>query len=311
MTKILITGANGQLGSELSLALQAKYGAENIVDSDITIKDSPESKAKFVALNVMDSAAIKEVIKENKIDEIYHLAAVLSANAEKSPLNSWDLNMKGLLNILELGKEKLVNKIFWPSSIAVFGPSTPKNPTLQDTIMNPNTVYGISKLAGERWCDYYFQKYGVDVRSIRYPGIISYKTKPGGGTTDYAVDIFHHASRGDKFLCFLKEDTLLPMIYIEDAVRGTVELMAADSKNIKTRSSYNMGAVSFTPKEIFDQIKSQVSDFEIEYRPDFRQNIADSWPNIIDDNVARNEWNWNHKFDITDIVSVMLKGLRQ
>lgn len=309
MKKILITGANGQLGTELSAALQEKYGHERIIDSDIKTVENRSSQSVFIELDVLDYKKLVRVVKEHSIDEIYHLAAILSANAEKYPERSWEINMKGLLHILDLGREGLVNKIFWPSSIAVFGPSTPRENTPQDTIMDPTTVYGISKLAGERWCQYFHDKFNVDIRSLRYPGIISYKTLPGGGTTDYAVDIFYHAVKNEKYKCFLREDTRLPMMYIEDAVRATLELMEAKTENISIHSSYNLAAISFSPGDIYREIRKILPDFQASFNPDFRQKIADSWPSAIDDSKACDDWGWKHNFELKDIAEVMVREL--
>lgn len=310
--KILIIGACGQIGTELVMALREKYGNETVIASDIRegglelMQSGP-----FVIADATNSQAIRDLVKEYKIGEVYLMAAMLSATAEKHPMRGWDLNMNSLFNILELGKEKLVNKIFWPSSIAVFGPTTPRQNTPQTTVMEPSTVYGISKLAGERWCEYYFNKYQVDVRSIRYPGLISYKTPPGGGTTDYAVEIFHGAVEHKKYTSFLNQDTVLPMMYMEDAIRATVSLMDAPAGNIKTRSSYNLSGISFSPKEIAAEIKRLLPEFEISYQPDFRQEIANSWPASIDDLEAQQDWNWKPKFDLREMTKVMLEGVKR
>ena len=257
----------------------------------------------------MDKEASAKLIHEEKITQIYHLAAILSASGEKNPIQAWDLNMGGLLSVLELAKEYKISKVFWPSSIAVFGPDTPKENTPQDAFKNPTTVYGISKLAGEHWCEYYFNKYGVDVRSLRYPGLIGYKSMAGGGTTDYAVDIFHKAINNENFTCFLKEDTYLPMMYMEDAVNATLQLMEAPAETIKIRTSYNISGMSFSPKEIYHCIKMHQPDFKIKYEPDFRQFIADSWPKSIDDSAAQNDWGWEAKFDLTKMSADILTKL--
>jgi len=308
---ILVIGASGQLGSELTLALRARYGSENVVATDIASPKMAELlNGPFETLNVMDKDALYAIAEKYKITQIYHLAALLSAKGEQNPLFAWDLNMQGLINVLELGREKTIKKIYWPSSIAVFGPTTPKENTPQDCVMDPNTVYGISKLAGERWCAYYFDKYGVDVRSLRYPGLIGYKTPPGGGTTDYAVEIYHKAVEGASFTSFLGKGTYLPMMYIEDAIRATIELMEADAEKIKVRSSYNIAAMSFDPEEVAESIKKQFPDFKMDYKPDFRQKIADSWPSSIDDSAARNDWGWKHEYDLDKMSEVMVAGVR-
>lgn len=309
--KILIIGACGQIGTELVMALRKIHGNENVIASDIR-EGIPElmQSGPFEIADATDSQAIRDLVRKYKIEEVYLMAAMLSATAEKYPMRGWELNMNSLFNILELGKEKLVNKIFWPSSIAVFGPTTPKQNTPQTTLMEPSTVYGISKLAGERWCEYYFNKYEVDVRSIRYPGLISYKTPPGGGTTDYAVEIFHQAVKQQKYTSFLEQNTALPMMYMEDAIRATISLMDAPIENIKTRSAYNLAGISFTPEDIAAEIKNHLPEFEISYQPDFRQEIADSWPSSIDDSEAQKDWNWKPKFDLKEMTKVMLKGVR-
>jgi len=312
MNKILVIGASGQIGSELTVELRNMFGSDNIIASDIknASKDVMEGGA-FEILDVMDAKRIGEVISSYKITQVYHLAAMLSGNAEKNPQKAWDLNMVGLLNILNLAKEGVLKKVFWPSSIAVFGPTTPKHNTPQLTIMEPSTVYGISKLAGERWCEFYFNKYNVDVRSLRYPGLISYKTKAGGGTTDYAVEIFYEAVKNGRYECFLNEDTTLPMMFMPDAIRGTIELMEADSSRVKIRSSYNMSAVSFSPKDIACEIRKHIPNFTITYKPDFRQGIAESWPQTIDDTPARNDWGWKHEYDLKSMTEIMLKEIKK
>lgn len=308
----MIIGACGQIGTELVMALRKIHGNENVIASDIR-EGIPElmQSGPFEIADATDSQAIRDLVRKYKIEEVYLMAAMLSATAEKYPLRGWELNMNSLFNILELGKEKLVNKIFWPSSIAVFGPTTPKQNTPQTTVMEPSTVYGISKLAGERWCEYYFNKYEVDVRSIRYPGLISYKTPPGGGTTDYAVEIFHQAVKQQKYTSFLEQNTALPMMYMEDAIRATISLMDAPIENIKTRSAYNLAGISFTPEAIAAEIKNHLPEFEISYQPDFRQEIADSWPSSIDDSEAQKDWNWKPKFDLKEMTKVMLNGVRE
>ena len=308
MDKILVIGACGQLGTELTLKLRELFGTENVIASDLReaadlIKDGP-----FVSLDVMNKEALDALIAKHQITQIYHLAAILSAKGEQNPKFAWDLNMTSLLNVLEAGKNG-VSKIYWPSSIAVFGPGTPKTKTPQNTVMDPNTVYGISKLAGERWCEWYHQKHGVDVRSIRYPGLIGYKAQPGGGTTDYAVDIFWKAILEGNYDCFLKEDSLLPMMYMDDAVKATIDIMQADAEQVKVRSSYNVSAISFSPAMIYDEIVKRYPDFKINYAPDFRQQIADSWPNSIDDTEARSDWQWKPDFDLKKMVDTMLDNL--
>ena len=310
MSKIIVIGAGGQIGTELVTALRKKHGSLNVVASDLLEKCPPLLEGgPYAQLDILNREAVRSYIIENGIKQVYLLAALLSATAEKNPDFAWRLNMEGLFTILDLAKEKYVDKIFWPSSIAVFGPTTPPNKTPQHTTMEPTTVYGISKQAGERWCEYYFQKYGVDVRSIRYPGLISYKSKPGGGTTDYAVDIFYKAKSTKKFVSFLSEDTTLPMMFMDDAIRATIELMDAPSERIQERSAYNLAGVSFSPFEIADSIKKRVPGFEITYEPDFRQAIADSWPNSIDDSAANKDWGWQHRFGLDDIVYIMLENV--
>lgn len=308
MGKKLVIGSNGQIGSDLVNALVNKYGVDNVVASDI--QDSKVDKSvTFEKLDVLNKEDLEKMLLKHNIKEVYLLAAILSATGEKNPLFAWDLNMNGLLNVLELAKNKVIDKIFWPSSIAVFGPTTPKNNTPQYTVMEPTTVYGISKLAGERWCEYYNKKYGVDVRSIRYPGLISYKAQPGGGTTDYAVDIYHKAVKNEKFTCYLSEDTYLPMMFMDDAIRATMNLMEADSDSVVIRSSYNISGVSFSPKEIANAIKKVIPQFQIDYNLDFRQEIADSWPSSINDSEANKDWNWKSEFDLDQMTKIMLEKL--
>lgn len=310
MERILVTGAGGQLGGELVLSLSEEVGAENVIATDIKSPADVRFDVPYLQLNAMNAELLAKTVRKEKVTQIYHLAAVLSARGEQNPLIAWDINMQTLLNVLELGKEQ-VNKIFWPSSIAVFGPDTPSKDTPQQTVMNPTTVYGISKLAGERWCAYYCKKFGVDVRSVRYPGLIGYKTLPGGGTTDYAVDIYLKALQNEKFICFLKEDAMLPMMYMDDAVRGTIELMAAPTEKISVRSSYNLAGMSFTPAQIYEEIKKHHPGFEIEYKPDFRQEIADSWPDSIDDTNARTDWNWHHHYNLSKMTNDILSHLEK
>lgn len=309
MKRILIIGAGGQLGSELTLELRKRFGSENVLATDIRPLNGPLLEGPTAMLDAMDATALNGLIESYEIGQVYHLAAVLSAKGEASPKFAWDLNMVSLLNVLEAGKQYGL-KIYWPSSIAVFGPDTPKDETPQFTLMNPNTVYGISKLAGERWCEYYHAKFGVDVRSIRYPGLIGYKAQPGGGTTDYAVDIFWKALQGETFNCFLREDTVLPMMYMDDAVKGTIDLMEAPAESVKIRSSYNLGAMSFSPKEIFEVISAKIPSFQISYQPDFRQDIADSWPDSIDDSRAREDWGWEPRFDLNLMTQDILTHLK-
>ena len=310
MKKILVIGAGGQIGSELVLQLRKRFGEQSVVASDV----KPECPAiiingPYFQLDILNKEQVREFIISNSFTDVYLLAALLSATAEKNPDFAWKLNMEGLFTILELAKEGYLKKIFWPSSIAVFGPTTPKNHTPQYTVMEPSTVYGISKQAGERWCEYYFNKFGVDVRSIRYPGLISYTSLPGGGTTDYAVDIFYRAKKEAKFNCFLSADTELPMMYMEDAIRATIELMEAPKESIKIRSAYNLSGCSFTPSQLAENIVTHIPSFEISYSPDFRQLIADSWPKSIDDSHARNDWGWKEKFDLEKIVDIMLENV--
>jgi nucleoside-diphosphate-sugar epimerase len=310
-TVILVLGASGQIGTELTQKLRHIYGNNNVIASDIR-EGSSEMMASgpFETIDATDKETILEVIKKYNVNQVYLLAAMLSATAEKMPQKAWNLNMNSLLAVLDLAKEKHIEKIYWPSSIAVFGPTTPKENTPQKTVMEPSTVYGISKVSGEFWCNYYHDKFGVDVRSLRYPGIISWKTKPGGGTTDYAVDIYFKALEDAKYECFLSEDTRLPMMYMDDAVNATIQLMQAESDDIKIRNGYNLAAISFTPKEIAEEIKKHVPNFEISYNPDFRQQIADSWPQSIDDSQARKDWNWKHEFNLESMTKDIIKNLK-
>ena len=312
MEKILVIGCSGQIGSELTLELRKIYGDANVVASDI--RQAPEEimqSGPFEFLDVLNLHRIYEVVTRHKITQIYHLAAILSGNAEKRPISSWDINMNSLLGVLELCKTLNINKLFWPSSIAVFGPTTPRENTPQFTLMEPNTVYGISKLAGERWVEYYYNKFGVDTRSIRYPGLISYKTEAGGGTTDYAVEIFYDAVRYGKYECFLKEDSALPMQFMPDAIKATIDLMEADAAKVKVRSSYNVGGISFDPAMLVNEIKKYQPGFQINYKPDFRQAIADSWPMSIDDTVAQQDWGLVQEYDLSAMVKVMMEEIRK
>ena len=310
MSKIIVIGSCGQIGTELVLALRSINGNDAVIAADLK-DECPAILANgpYLKMDILDRAAVRSFIIEEKIDEVYLLAALLSATAEKNPDFAWKLNMEGLFTILDLAKEGHVKKIFWPSSIAVFGPTTPADQTPQHTVMEPSTVYGISKQAGERWCEYYFNKYGVDVRSIRYPGLISYKSLPGGGTTDYAVDIFYKAKSQGNFNCFLKEDTALPMMFMDDAIRATIELMQAPAEKINIRSAYNIAGSSFTPAELATSIQKHLPEFTISYEPDFRQAIADSWPNSINDSYAQKEWGWKAKFDTDTMVKEMLDNV--
>jgi nucleoside-diphosphate-sugar epimerase len=307
--KTLIIGAGGQIGIELTMALRKKRGAENVVASDVREITSPDVQdGPFELLNALDKERMREVIEKHNIGEVYHLAALLSATSEKYPDKAWDLNMNGLFYILDLAREKKI-KVFWPSSIAAFGPNTPKNDTPQYTIMEPSTVYGISKLAGERWCEYYHAKFGVDVRSVRYPGLIGFRSEPGGGTTDYAVDIFHQAVENSQYTCFLASHTALPMMMMEDAIRATISIMEAPADAIKIRSSYNLAGISFTPQMLANEIANYIPDFQISYAPDFRQAIADSWPNSISDTQSRIDWGWVPEYDLPKLVKTMVEEI--
>ena len=311
-TKILIIGACGQIGTELTQKLRAIYGVENVIASDIRkLNIDVVNSGPFEVVNALDFNQIEHLVEIHKIDEVYLMAALLSATAEKNPVFAWDLNMNSLFHVLNLAKAGKIKKIFWPSSIAVFGPTTPKENTPQYTIMEPSTVYGISKQSGERWCEYYHKIFGVDVRSIRYPGLISWSSPPGGGTTDYAVDIFYKALSEKKYDCFLSSETKMPMMYMDDAIAATIQIMQAPAEQVKIRSSYNLAAMSFTPTEIAAEIKKHIPDFNISYNPDFRQKIADSWPASIDDSSARKDWGWSHKFDIESMTEDMLEHLKK
>ena len=311
MGKKLVIGSSGQIGVELIEQLAKDFGANQVIASDIkSIFDKKNSAVEYVTLDVLDKEKLFKIIKDHNISEVYLLAAMLSAIAEKNSQLAWDLNMKGLFNILDLAKEKHIEKIFWPSSIAVFGPTSPKLNTPQSTLLEPSTVYGISKVSGERWCEYFFLKYGVDVRSLRYPGIISYKSQPGGGTTDYAIEIFHAAINQGFYNSFISHEVTLPMIYMKDAIRAIMEIMRADRKTLSINSSYNLAAISFNPAEIANEIKLLFPEFKITYSPDFRNKIALSWPSIIDDSVARKDWDWKHEFDLKKTILEMINGIK-
>ncbi|NRB59444.1 MAG: NAD-dependent epimerase/dehydratase family protein [Winogradskyella sp.] len=309
-SRILIIGACGQIGTELTTRLREIYGAENVIASDINTRNLElVNSGPFEIIDAKNFNAIKDCCKNYNIDTVYLMAALLSATGEKYPMEAWDLNMNSLFHVLNLAKGSTIKKVYWPSSIAVFGPTTPRENTPQHTICEPTTVYGITKQVGERWCEYYHEKYGVDVRSLRYPGIISHKAMPGGGTTDYAVEIYHEAIKTGKYECFLSEQTSLPMMFMDDAINATIDLMRAPSENLSIRSSYNLSAITFTPEDIANSIKTEIPEFEISYQPDFRQAIADSWPSSIDDSVARNDWNWQHRYDLNAMTKVMLEEL--
>jgi nucleoside-diphosphate-sugar epimerase len=308
-TNILVIGANGQLGTELTTSLQDQYGYEHVIASDIHLPK--KSNSIFEPLDVLDKDKIAQLIAQHEIREVYLLAAILSAKGEQNPVLTWQVNVEGLMNVLELARDGKVSKVFWPSSIAVFGATTPKQHTPQETITSPATMYGISKLAGERLCAYYANKFGVDVRSIRYPGLVGYKARPGGGTTDFAVDIFHKALDKTPYRCFLTENTTLPLMYMPDAVRATVELMQADVDKISVRSSYNLAGFSSSPADMAEVIKAMTPSFKISYKPDFRQQIAESWPNSIDDSQAREDWQWLPEYNLKGMADDMLENLKK
>jgi nucleoside-diphosphate-sugar epimerase len=308
--KILVIGASGQIGVELTLALRKIYGGANVVASDLREENELlKGSGPYVSLDVMNKEMLHVQIIRQNITQVYLLAAILSATGEKNPPLAWNLNMQSLLNVLDIAKEEKLTKVYWPSSIAVFGPTSPKNECPQYTIIEPTTVYGISKYAGEFWCNYYYQRYGVDVRSLRYPGLISYKSSPGGGTTDYAVEIFHAAKEKQKYTSFLREDTHLPMMYMPDAIRATIELMEAPAEKIKVRTSYNLSGMSFSPIEIGDEIRKHIPGFQLDVKPDYRQQIADSWPKSIDDSKASEDWGWKPEFDLAKMTADMLMNL--
>ncbi len=306
---VLVIGANGQLGSVLIKELQKIHGTSNVIASDVYL--NPDFEGVFELLDATDMVSINSVVKKHSVTQIYQLAAILSAKGEQHPLKTWDLNTKMMLNVFEVSRNSTVNKVFSPSSIAVYGTKAPLQNSPQSAFLNPATVYGISKAAGENWAQYYFNKYDLDIRSIRYPGVIGYQSMPGGGTTDYAVDIYHSAVKRENYKCFLKANTKLPMVFMEDAIRATIELMQTPKENIKTRTSYNLGSMSLNPSEIYEAIKKQYPSFKIEYQPDFRQVIADNWPKSIDDKEARNDWGWEPKFNLKSMTSTMLEKLEQ
>lgn len=308
--KILVIGSSGQIGTELVQNLREIYGIDAVIASDVKVTEQAK-EGPFEVIDVMDAQGLLAIIKRHKVTQVYLLAALLSATAEKMPKFAWDLNMQGLFNVLDLAKEKIINQIYWPSSIAVFGPNTPKVNTPQFTVMEPSTVYGISKQAGERWCEYYFKKFGVDVRSLRYPGLIGWKSAPGGGTTDYAVHIFHEALKSGSYECFLSENTVLPMMYMPDAIKATIGIMQADADRIKIRSSYNLSGFSFSPKDLAAEIGKYIPGFKITYAPDSRQQIADSWPQSIDSQEAKKDWGWEPEFGLAEMTSDMIKNLKK
>ena len=311
-TGILVIGASGQIGTELVMALRERYGAENVVASDLkTASAEVLESGPFEQLDVMDRDKLQQIVMKYNIGQVYQLAALLSATAEQKVMPAWNLNMYGLFYVLELAREGLIDKIFWPSSIAVFGPNTPKSNTPQSTITEPVTVYGISKLAGEQWCAYYHQRYGVDVRSLRYPGLIGYKSAPGGGTTDYAVDIFHKAVAGEAFECFLDKHTRLPMMYMPDAIKATIGIMEVPSEKLKIRAGYNISAFSFTPEDLAMIIRKHIPTLSVSYKPDFRQAIADGWPSSVDDSAAREDWGWENDYDLEEMAKDMLDHLSE
>jgi len=309
--KILITGALGQIGTELTNRLVEIHGADNVVASGLDKwQEGISSAGHYERLDVTNTKLVRQVIKDYEITTVYHLASLLSGTSEKQPLFAWKLNLEPLIDFCEMAKEGLIKKIFWPSSIAVFGKGIPKENVGQEVVLNPTTVYGISKMAGEKWCEYYFDKYGVDVRSIRYPGLISWKTPAGGGTTDYAVEIFYKAIEDRKYTSFISEDTAMPMLYMDDAIEATLKLMDASKESLTVRSSYNLGGMSFTPKQLAEEIRKEIPGFEISYEPDFRQAIADSWPASIDDSTAKNDWKLSYNFGISEMTQNMIKNLR-
>ena len=307
--KILVIGSSGQIGTDLCLSLERIYGAENIICSDLNPPKEKNYHKNFIKLDVLDNEMLTRKVKEENISEIYLLAASLSALAEKNVLTSWELNMNSLINVLELARKKIIKKIFWPSSIAVFGPDSPKLNTPQNTTLNPSSIYGITKLAGEKLCKYYYDKFDVDVRSLRLPGLIGWRSLAGGGTTDYAVEIFYYALKNNDYTCFLSKETILPMMYMDDAIEAILKIMTTKKENIKIRTSYNISAVSFTPKELEKQIKIYFPNFSVKFKPDYRQKIADSWPDSIDDQEAKADWGWKAKFNLEKLTSDMFKNL--
>ena len=312
MKKILVIGAAGQIGTDLTLELRNRFGAENVVASDIKLgSEEVMEGGPFEKLDAIDRKALEGILDTYQITEIYHLAAILSGKAEKNPKWAWDLNMNSLFNVLDVSRARGITKIFWPSSMGAFGPTTPKWDTPQITVMEPTSVYGISKLAGERWVEYYHKKYGMDIRSLRYPGLISYKTEAGGGTTDYAVEIFYQAIKCGKYQCFISEDLALPMMFMDDAVNATIQLMEAPEDNIKVRSSYNLGGISFTPKQLVEEIRKYIPELKVTYNPDFRQEIAESWPRRISDEAAQNDWDWQYEYDLQKMTAVMVEKIRE
>ena len=307
--KILVIGSSGQIGTDLCLSLERIYGAENVICSDLNPPKEKNHRKNFIKLDVLDNEMLTKKVKEENISEIYLLAASLSALAEKNVLISWELNMNSLINVLELARKKIIKKIFWPSSIAVFGPDSPKLNTPQNTTLNPSSIYGITKLAGEKLCQYYYDKFDVDVRSLRLPGLIGWRSLAGGGTTDYAVEIFYYALKNNDYTCFLSKETILPMMYMDDAIEAIIKIMTTKKENIKIRTSYNISAVSFTPKELEKQIKIYFPNFSVKFKPDYRQKIADSWPDSIDDQEAKVDWGWKAKFNLEKLTSEMFKNL--
>lgn len=302
-----MTGAAGQIGTVLTEALRQFFGHEAVIATDVRLPE--RASGRFEVLDILHAKGITELIRDCRVTSIYHLAAILSASGERDPLNTWNVNMNGLLTLLDISRETGIQKVFYPSTIAVFGPTTPRQMTPQDTVMTPGTVYGISKTAGELWCNYYAHRFGLDVRSVRYPGIVSHQSMPGGGTTDYAVDIYHQAIRHGRYTCYLKADTRLPMMYMDDAIRATLELMQAPAGKIRVRTSYNLAAMSFTPAELAEAIRKHIPGFSIDYAPDARQAIAESWTESIDDSAARQDWGWEHRFDIDAMTADMLHHL--
>lgn len=306
--KIIVTGSSGQIGSELVPKLIERYGADNVVCVDL--KEPKEKLCAFEKLDVSDRDAFEKIVKDNAISQIYHLVSILSATGEKNPEKTWDVNMNSLRHVLDFAREYNI-RVFWPSSIAVFGPTTPIDNTPQKTVLEPTTMYGVTKVAGELLCNYYSLRYGVDVRSVRYPGLISWTQEPGGGTSDYGVDIFYKGLKTGKYDCYVGPKTVLPMMYMDDAIRGTLMLMDADGNKLSVRTSYNLGALSFSVEELVDEVKKHIPNLEVTYSPDGRQEIADSWPNSIDDSVARTDWGWAHEFDLPKMTEVMIKNLKE